>query len=293
VKVGIHLPQWGPAATRDGVLASARAAEACGLDSIWVADHVVVPLRYESVYPYGRGGAPFAPDDGFLEALVELAAVAGATERIALGTSVLVAPMREPLLLAKQVATLDVLAGGRALFGVGVGWWAEEFAALGAPFAGRGRRLDEQLRVLRRLWRDGVAAWDGELFSFDEIACEPRPVQAGGPPIWIGGTGPRAWRRAATLADGWHGIGFDLDDIAAGSEAVAAFARDAGRDPAEISISRSIGLPAERDAAFERLLALKDAGVAHAVLNLRAYTHSEFVEMIESLVAELVSQLRG
>jgi alkanesulfonate monooxygenase SsuD/methylene tetrahydromethanopterin reductase-like flavin-dependent oxidoreductase (luciferase family) len=115
--------------------------------------------------------------------------------------------MRDPLLVAKTVATLDVLSGGRMILAVGAGWWKEEFQALGQQFARRGARMDEQIAILRALWRDGVLAHKGDFYEFDELVCEPRPLQAAGPPIWIGGMGPAGRRRAATIGDGWHALG--------------------------------------------------------------------------------------
>ena len=123
MKIGLHVPQWGPDATRSGVLSVARAVEDAGLDSVWVADHVVYPLRSQSRYPYREEGTPFAPEEGFLDAITTLGALAGATKRVLLGTSVLVLPMREPLQVAKALATLDVLSDGRVIAGVGAGWW--------------------------------------------------------------------------------------------------------------------------------------------------------------------------
>jgi probable F420-dependent oxidoreductase len=292
MKVGVHVPQWGPSATRDGVLAVARTAEEAGLDSVWVADHIVFPLRSGSVYPYRAGGVPFAPEDGFLEAMTTLAAIAGATERVSIGTSVLVLPMRNPLLFAKEVATLDVLSGGRTILALGAGWWEEEFIALDAPFRGRGRRLDEQIQILRRLWSDGSLAWDGESFRFEEVVCEPRPVQPGGPPLWIGGTGPRARRRAARLGDGWHGLGARTDEIAAGRQEIAGLAAQAGRDPGAVSISTSTGLPAEPERQLQRMLDLADCGLGHVVLNVRGETIPELCSAIERFAGEILPAIR-
>jgi probable F420-dependent oxidoreductase len=292
VKIGVHVPQWGPSATRHGVLAVARAAEDGGLDSVWVADHVVFPLRSESTYPYRAGGVPFEPHDGFLEALATMAVLAGATSRISIGTSVLVLPMRNPLLVAKELSTVDVLSGGRTIVAVGAGWWQEEFAALGVPFRARGRRLDEQIEIVQRLWRDGTLAWDGEFFRFEEVVCEPRPAQPGGPPLWIGGTGPRARERAARLGDGWHGIGARTEEIAAGRREILAAAAEAGRDPSAVSISTSTGLPPDPERQLERLFALAGCGVGHVVLNVRGDTAQEACAAIEGLVADVLPVFR-
>src|SRR5207248_3184110 len=137
----------------------------------------------------------------------------GATKRIRLGTSVLVAPMREPLQLAKAVATLDVLSCGRVLLGAGAGWWKEEFAARGVDFTDRGARLGEQIGILKQLWTDVRLEHHGGFYDIGEVACEPRLIQPGGPPLLVGGMHRAARRRAALVGDGWHAIGADIDVI--------------------------------------------------------------------------------
>ncbi len=290
--VGVHLPQWGSGATRDGVVTVARAAERAGLDSVWVADHVVYPLYGDSEYPYRGGGVPFEPEDGFLDAITTLAVVAGVTSRVRLGTSILVAPMREPLQLAKAVATLDVLSNGRVVLGLGAGWWKEEFDALGAEFEARGRRFDEQLAILQSLWRDGRLEHHGRFFDFDEVVCEPRPVQPGGPPLLIGGMGERAHRRAATLGDGWHAVGAKVEALDAGHATVRKLASELGRDPDSLLLSTSAGLPAEPEEAIRRLRRLSRAGVGNVVLNLPATGVPEMCAAIEVLTAQVLPEVR-
>jgi probable F420-dependent oxidoreductase len=293
MKIGIHVPQWGASANREGVLAVARLAEEAGLDSVWVADHVVYPLRSQSTYPYRDDGAPFAPYDGFLEAFTTLALIAGATERVALGTSVLVLPMREPLQAAKTIATLDVLSGGRMLLGIGVGWWGEEFRALGAQFTRRGRRMEEQIAVLRAVWRGGAVSHHGEFYDFDELVCEPRPLQAGGPPLLIGGLGPAGRRRAARLGDGWHALGSHGPTLADGMADVKRIARDAGRNEQELLLSTSAGLPSDQDRAVRRLLRLQEAGVDQVVLNVPSNSFDETCAGIERLGTAILPELRA
>jgi probable F420-dependent oxidoreductase len=292
MRAGIHVPQWGPEATRAGVLEIARSAEAAGLESIWVADHIVLPARTGSRYPYSRDGTTaFKPEDGFLDALTTLAVIAGATDRIRLGTSVLVLPMRQPLPVAKAVATLDVLSQGRLVLALGTGWLREEFDALGVPFATRGERLAEMVAALRRLWADGRAAAEGEHVSFQEVVCEPRPVQPGGPPLWIGGTSEAALRRAAEYGDGWHAVGSRPERLAEGRRRLAELARGYGRDPAALNFSTSAGLPSERGLALERLLALQAAGLDDVVLNLPGRTVGEMRAQIDRLAADLLPAL--
>jgi probable F420-dependent oxidoreductase len=291
VKVGVHLPQWGDGSDRAGVLSFARVAEAAGFDAIWVADHIAIPTESASSYPYRVDGIPFAAADGFLEALTVLAVVAGATSSIGLGTSVLVMPMREPVLTAKSVATLDHLSGGRVVLAMGTGWWAEEFHAVGAPFAGRGRRFDEQIQILKKLWSSGTAAHQGEYYDFDELTCRPLPVRPGGPPILVGGLGPAARRRAATLGDGWHAIGSDAAAIASGFDEVKRWAEDAGRDPATISLSTSTGAGTSSDRLLARLQRLADIGVDRVVLNLVEAGSDGQCRALERVGTEVIPRL--
>lgn len=264
----MHLPQWGGGAKRSGVIAVAEAVEACGLDSVWVADHLVFPSRSESTYPYRPDGLPFSAADGFLEAFTTLAVVAGATSRVALGTSVLVMPMRDPLTTAKIVATLDVLSEGRTLVAMGAGWWREEFAALGQQFDRRGRRFDEQLAILRAAWHNGTVEFDGEFYTLEEVACLPLPAQPGGPRVLVGGMGSSAHRRVARLGSGWHAVGSDMQALREGRARIDELAVEYGRDPRTIMLSTSAGLSLDDDRAITRLREFAEVGVDHLVLNL-------------------------
>jgi probable F420-dependent oxidoreductase len=195
---------FGPVATRDSLLGFARRMEALGYDSLWASDHVIVPHRIESRYPYSATGVfPLPPEAGFLEPLTALAMVAAVTERVALGTTVLVLPHRHPVLAAKSLATLDHLSNGRVILGAGVGWMREEIELLGAPFDRRGAWSDEAIRVMRACWRDERTSHRGEFFTVDDVGVFPKPAR-GDIPVWIGGHTPRALRRVVALGDGWH-----------------------------------------------------------------------------------------
>jgi probable F420-dependent oxidoreductase len=293
VKIGIHVPQWGPDANREGVLTVARLADDAGLDSVWVADHLVYPLRSKSTYPYRDDGVPFAAEDGFLEAFTTLAAIAGATKHVALGTSVLVLPMREPLQVAKTIATLDVLSGGRVVLGIGVGWWAEEFRVLGAQFERRGRRMDAQIAVMRALWQGGAVSRHGEFYDFDDVVCEPRPVQPGGPPVLIGGMGAAGRRRAGRIGDGWHALGSHAPTLADGMADVRRSACEAGRDERELIFSTSAGLPPDPERAARRLLRLREAGLDQVVLNVPSNSVAETCAGIEHLANAVLPELQA
>lgn len=287
MKIGVHVPQWGSSADRHGVLAVAQAAEECGFDSIWVADHLVYPVRSSSQYPYRPDGVPFAIEDGFLEAFSVLAVIAGATTRIGLGTSVLVLPMRDPLVTAKTAATIDVLSGGRLQLALGAGWWREEYDALDQQFDGRGQRMDEQIDILRAAWSAPVFAHEGPCYQFPELACTPLPVQPGGPPLLIGGMGAAALRRAATRGNGWHAVGADLDVLATGRTTIEALATAVGRPQGSVELSTSVGLSSNPERALTRLQSLAEVGVAQVVLNF-AGDASQVVERIQWLATEVL-----
>jgi probable F420-dependent oxidoreductase len=248
--IGCTLPTSGrgadPAALRDG----AQAAEALGFDSVWVSDHVVIPARIESTYPYSPDGTfRLSPSAPYFEPLTALTYLAGCTRRVRLGTHVLILPYRHPLLTAKAVATLDVLSGGRVDLGIGVGWMREEFEALGFDyFERRGAVTDEQLRILHLAWTEDLPSFEGEFYSFAPLGTQPHPLQRPRPPIWVGGHTRAAIRRAARLGDGWLPLGvrppaaLPPEEIAAGIATLRATARAAGRDPATLQVCFSTGV---------------------------------------------------
>lgn len=200
----LQLPQGGRGARRDTVEDAARTAEDHGYTGVWVGDHIVIPAGYTSQYPYAARH-PVPPDRPFLEAYTTLAYVAGMTKRIRIAVTVAIAPYRHPLLHAKVAATLDELSGGRLEVGIGTGWLREEFEALDVPFTRRGRRTDEYLDAMIKLWTGEMVSFRAETISFDDVYCLPRPVQRPGPPLWIGGSGPRAQARIARSGAGWLG----------------------------------------------------------------------------------------
>lgn len=223
---GCHLPMFGPVATREGLLAFARRMEALGYASLWASDHVVIPHTIRSRYPYSAtGDFPLPPDATFLEPLTALGLVAAVTERVALGTTVLVLPHRHPVLAAKMLATLDHLSGGRVILGAGVGWMREEIELLGAPFDRRGAWSDEAIRIMRACWRDVRTRHRGEFFAFDDVGVFPKPVR-GDIPIWIGGHTPRALKRVVALGDGWHAAFPTVDAL---SQGIALLREECGR----------------------------------------------------------------
>lgn len=291
--IGCHLPIWGPAATRDVLLGFARRMEDLGFDSLWVSDHVVVPWEIRSRYPYNPSGDfPLPPTTDFLEPLAALGAVAGATERIRLGTSVLVLPHRHPVLLAKMLATLDRIAPGRVILGAGVGWMREEIELFGVPYERRGAWSDEAIRVLRACWEEERSRFAGEFFRFEGLGCFPKPAP-GAIPIWIGGHTDRAFRRIAELGDGWHAAfpaGSQLQD---GLGRLREACRRAGRDFSTLTISARIGFAARRpsDEILAEVKTLGDLGVRHVVLETRVRDLSDLTAIYERFAREVRPRL--
>lgn len=239
------IPPYGLAPVQDGAFAAgfARAAEEFGFESIWLVEHVVMAVDYVSVYPYAPSGrSPFAADVAQPDPLVWLGYVAAATRRIRLATSVIILPQRNPLLLAKEAASLDRLSGGRLELGIGVGWVREEAEALGTDFDTRGRRADEYVAAMRTLWREPVASFRGAYVNFNRVVCEPKPVQAGGVPIVVGGHSEAAARRAGRLGDGFFPLVADPAQLAALREIVRTTAEAHGRDPQRIALT-GMGAP--------------------------------------------------
>ena len=223
----------------------ARLAEQLGFDSVWDGEHVVLPNP--RVAP-----APMEPTDPILDPLVHLAFVAAATERILLGTGIIILPQRNPLVLAKQVASLDVLSDGRLLLGIGAGYLEPELTALGASLHDRGRRTDDYLAAMRAIWtQPGPVAFDSPSVSFAGLDAHPRPVQAGGPRVIVGGHTPAAYRRAVASGHGWYGFAqtpeATVASLAGLKEAAGAVERPADLGPLEISVTPRIA-PRRRNA---------------------------------------------
>ena len=203
MEYGFVLPKL---INHDDLLKFSESAETLGFHSIWASDHVVLPIEETSLYPYTDDGRFTAnAEDPQLDALILLSFLSSHTQKIKMGTSVLIAPYRNPILQAKMLASLDVLSNGRLICGLGVGWWKEEFAALQAPFENRGVATDEYIQIFKTLWEDNKPKFNGETYNFSDIAFFPKPVQEpNGIPIWVGGHTKRAIRRTVKYGDAWH-----------------------------------------------------------------------------------------
>lgn len=235
LKVGLRYVNKGSYSTIDNAEALAVGAEACGLESLWVAEHVVLPSQVSSTYPYSPDASfPDSPEAPIPDPLVWLTWLGARTKRILLGTGVLILPQRNPVILAKELATLDRATGGRVVLGVGVGWLREEFEAVGVPFASRGSLADEYIQAMRILWSEGEASYAGVAVSFAGVNCEPKPVR-GAIPIVVGGHSSAAARRAGRLGDGWFPT--PVARLPVLIDIMRSEARANGRDPSAIEIT--------------------------------------------------------
>ncbi|MBV6507893.1 MAG: F420-dependent glucose-6-phosphate dehydrogenase [Acidimicrobiales bacterium] len=253
VKFGILPPyRAGVTADPEWMSAFARHAEYLGFESIYTVEHVVVPVGYAERYPYSDSGRMALPDDCPIpDPLDLLAFLAGRTERLVLATGILVAPHHHPLILAKRLATVDRLSGGRMRLGVGVGWMREELESTGIGFEDRGMRLDEILGILKLLWSTDEASHRGHFFAFETVHSQPRPVRLEGIPIHVGGHSKAAARRAGLYADGYHPLGLDDETLSQRVALVRQTAEENGRDPDSIELTLGANMTAFDDAALE------------------------------------------
>jgi probable F420-dependent oxidoreductase len=262
MRVGLHALGIGDGARPEVIRAVAAAAETHGFARLWCGEHVVLVDASASRYPYSVDGRIAVPADAdWLDPLLALTFAAAVTSRIELATGVLLLPEHNPIVVAKQAATLDVLSAGRFSLGVGVGWSAEEFAALGVPFARRGRRTEEYLAAMRTLWAEDPASFAGEFTRFDAIRVNPKPLRGGRLPVVVGGNSDAALRRAVTHADGWYGFNVPVADVPARIAVLADECARHGRvfDELTVAVALSDGTP-------EHLPALGAAGVGELVV---------------------------
>ncbi len=301
---GLDVGIYGALATPEVILRLAGLAEAAGFSSLWLADHVMLPARYESRYPYSAAGdAPLDFSLPLLEPLAVMGALAGATKRVRLGTAVLVAPYRNPVLLARMLATLDQFSGGRVVLGVGAGWLAEEFAALNAPFAARGAVTDEYLEIFKKLCAGGKVSHQGSHYRFEEAWSNPGSVQRPHPPILIGGVSDAALRRVARLGDGWLAVSAGREQLAERLRALDGFCAGRGRKRSDLSLAYkmfvSLGEP-KRNPAGERepgtgsaaqiiddLKAILDLGFGTVIVRHRAATADELFGAFDRFASEI------
>ncbi len=237
MKLGLAFANTGPFAEPDGVVQMAVAAEQAGVESVWTVEHVIWPSNYDSEYPYSpTGKMPGDKTSSIPDPLVWLAFVGAHTTTLRLGTGIVILPERNPLVFAKEVATLDRLSGGRMELGIGVGWLEEEFDALGVPWPKRGARTDEYVHAMRELWASDDASYSGEFVSFENVSSNPKPAN-GNVPFTIGGHSTAAAKRAGRLGDGFFPGKGSIEELAEMIDIVRQTAAEHDRDPAAIEIT--------------------------------------------------------
>lgn len=265
MKFGIAFANIGPFVAADAAVGLAQAAEAAGFESLWTVEHVVVPSGYGSAYPYDRSGKMPGPEDSPIpDPLIWLAYLASATTKLRLATGILIVPQRNPVVLAKELATLDQLSRGRLELGIGVGWLEEEFDAIGVPFADRGSRTDDYIAAMRALWTQDKASHHSEFADFTDCILAPKPAQ-GTVPVHVGGHTDIAARRAGRLGDGFFpakGSHADLDRL---FTLVRDTAKEHGRDGSKIEMTTG-GNGAVGGNALDEVKALADIGTDRVIL---------------------------
>jgi len=285
VQIGFFAPHVGPS-SRDGIARACDVADELGADILWAVDHIAFPFGFSAVYPYATHEFGESPDNPleWWDCLSVLTYLAARTERVRIGTGVLVLPYRHPVATAKAIATIDQLSAGRVVFGVGVGWLRDEFEALQLhPFDDRGAVTDEQLEVMKAVWTSDRARFAGRYYEFPEISVTPKPAQRPHPPILVGGNSGPALRRTVRHGDGWHALMLLPSEMAEHRQRLAAIAHEAGRDD-DIPVSLLVGATLTKDPSIypslddahrrqamvgtveqvvEQLVAYRDAGVRH------------------------------
>jgi probable F420-dependent oxidoreductase len=263
MRLGLHALGIGAGATRAVIDAVAVAAERSGFATLWSGEHVVMVDRSASRYPYSDDGQIAVPSTAdWIDPLIGLSFAAAATSTIGIATGVLLLPEHNPVLVAKQAATLDNLSGGRLTLGVGIGWSREEFDALGVPFARRAARTAEYVAAMRTLWRDDVASFDGEFVHFDSIRVNPKPVANRRIPVMLGGNSDAALRRVVAWGDGWYGFNLDgVDEVAERLEFLRGLCTDTGRDRAGLQLAVAL-----RDLRVDDARRLASLGVDELVV---------------------------
>ena len=318
IEFGLSTLSRGVLMSRDAYVTVAQAAERAGFGFLSVNDHIIVPAKLGSAYPYTQGGAWAAAEHGHcFDQLATLAFLAGSTSKLRLLTSVMVVPHRPAISTAKMLATIDVLSGGRLIVGVGAGWMKEEFDLLGAPFEERGAATDEYIEAFKALWTEERPAYRGKHVNFADVIFEPKPIQKPHPPIWVGGESPAALRRTIRLGDAWYPGNnsqtkpLDTPDrLRAAIAELKRLAEKARRDPASIAISLIAQNPFDwtaqkiQDGSARRLFtgtsaemaadadALAHVGVRHIALRLGGSSLSEAVERIDRFGREVIANRR-
>ena len=279
MKFGLFAINMGPCSQPETAVRVAQAAEAAGFESVWTGEHVVLPDP--QVAP-----SPLAPDYPILDPAVALAFLAGQTRTIRLGTGIIILPQRNPMLLAKELGSLDVVSGGRLLFGVGIGYLKPEFDALGVPFEHKGPRAMDYLQAMLALWTQERPVYEGGFVTFRNIQAMPRPHQRPHPPVIIGGHTTAAFQRAVRYGNGWYGFALDLEKTAACLDGLRTaqkrYGRSARLGDLDITVTPSARLSQETVQQYAAL------GVHRLVLYRRASTEAQLLEFIDKTARDLI-----
>ncbi|MFV0295909.1 MAG: LLM class F420-dependent oxidoreductase [Hyphomicrobiaceae bacterium] len=309
MRFGFYLPTRGPLATRDSLAKIVETAETLGFHSVMIADHIILPTTMTSAYPYTVGGN-FVSDGDCFEQLSLMSFVAARTEKLRIVSSVMIVPHRNPVFNAKALASIDVLSNGRVTVGIGVGWLEEEFRALHtADFKHRGAVTDEYIAIFRKLWSGKPTRHEGQFYSFDEVVCQPAPIQKPGLPIWIGGHSKPALRRVARLGDGWHPVGATAASPLPPAEMreklgeIKVMMDAEGRDFSKLDVCYKApiydgGVPPAgekrrlftggADAALSDIAEFEGVGVGELVFDFRRQSLSESLELMQQFSEDII-----
>jgi len=286
MKLGLMFVNSGPFSNPDLLGHLAQKAEECGFESLWTVEHVVIPKGFQTPYPYSKDGKiPGGENVPIPDPLLPLAFAAALTKKIRLATGVVILPQRHTLYMAKEMATLDLLSGGRAILGIGSGWLKEEFQALGLDFHARGARTDEAIKSLRALWRDNSSSFHGKHFDFGPVLSFPKPAQKSGVPIHIGGHSPAAARRAGRLGDGFFPAVSDIPKLNQLFVLMRAEADKAGRNADQIELS-CVGR-----AAVDSIKAFADVGISRVVVAPPAFDKEGLTRGLEKMGNEVLARV--
>jgi probable F420-dependent oxidoreductase len=271
----------------EAMVALAQKAEAVGLESVWTFEHAIVPNDYSSKYPYSADGKMgVTPDTNFVDPLVALSTIAQATKRVRLGTGVNILPQTNPLLLAKQAASLDFVSGGRFMLGVGIGWLKEEFAAMGTPFEKRGARFDDYVAAMRTVWSGETVEHQSERLHWTGFKSYPVPLQS--PlPVVIGGSKGKAFERIAKYGEGWFAPTVSADQLKPMLKQLEEACAAEGRDPKSVEIS-AMWVPAM---GLDALRQYEDVGVARLIIPLQALGGGNPLEALDGLASDVLAKL--
>lgn len=287
MKFGIQTLFGGPVASRpDYVVAAGKALEERGFSHLWAAEHVVNFEHYRSRYPYSDDGVPpFRAETGILEPFTVLSFLAAHTREIQLGSGITILPQRNPVYLAKQAADVDVLSGGRLVLGVGVGWAAEEYEALGVSFDRRGARAHDYLQVIRSLWCDSVSSFEGEFYRLPACVQGPKPVRKPHPPIYVGGESDAALRRVAEFGQGWMGYRLTPETLPERLHRLSAMLAERGRELADIEIAVS---PYDARCDLDTVKRFAELGVGQLILVGFADSLDDLMRQLDGIAETLI-----